>query len=427
MKHRIIIIFFLAIANVLSAQENVYYSEDELRGHAAFMDAMVQKYQGNDDKAIELFKQILKADAKNHSVAFEIAKLQIIKGNLNEAIRYAEKALVVESDNKWYLILLSNTLMENNEYNKAIPYLQQLKAQDKGNRDYYEDLAYCYLKEKNSDQAIIELNALELIIGVDEANIKKKYDIYRAKDDKLNAENELQKLIAANPSNTTYLNNLATFYKRTTQQEKAKATYLQILELDPDDTHANLAIAAELNEQSNASAYLLSLKNILENPEISIDSKINELVPHIESLGMESDSALVRSLDNSLNSLRLSHPGSAKAYAISGDFYSRIKKDDKAIEFYERTIDINDNIYSVWEQLLYSLNVKKDYKALSQKSLTAVDLFPNQATAYIMHARALIELNKTSEAKEYLMEARLIAGKNTDLIKQIEVLSQSIK
>jgi len=290
----LLFIFVSATANVLFSQDIVHYTEEELSHQAAFMDAMVFKFQNNDNKAIEAFEKILKQDATNHSVAFEIAKLHAGKKSFEEAIRYGEKAISYDSNNKWYLVLLSNAHMENNEFDKAIPYLNKLKSQDPGNRDYFEDLAYCYLKDKKSDQALQELNALEKIIGIDESNIKKKFDIYRAKDDKSNAEGELLKLIQSAPSNTMYLNNLASFYMKTGQKKKGKKTYKEILVIDPDDTHANLAVASELNDQNNASAYLLSLKNVLENPEIGIDAKIKELVPHIEALNSKTDSSMVR-------------------------------------------------------------------------------------------------------------------------------------
>ena len=428
MKYCLSFICFLALANVTLAQENTtYYTEDELASHASFMDAMVQKYQGNNTKAIDQFKKILKKDATNHSVAFEIAKLHVEQKNLPEAIRYAEKAASQDSNNKWYLNLLANAHLETGEYDKAIPYLSALKNKDSGNRGYYEDLAYSYLKEQQSDKALMELNALEKIIGIDESNIKKKFEIYKGKGDKENAEKELIKLSNSAPQNTDYLNNLARFYKNSGQNDKSKDVYAKILKINPDDTHANLAVAADLGQNNNASAYLLSLKNVLENPEISVDAKIKELLPHIEEVSESSDSSLIRSLENSLKSLRLSHPESAKTYAISGDFYNRLKNDDKALGFYERTLSINDNIYTVWEQVFFVLNDKKDFKALKSKTEAAIDLFPNQASSYIMHARALIELGEKDDAKDYLSEARLIAGQNPAFLKQIEVLMKDIK
>lgn len=94
------IIFFLALANVLPSQNDRFYSEEELVQHSEFLEATAQKYNGELNKAKDLYIKALKKDESNHVAAFEIAKIFVEHGNYDEAIRYGNKALKSQPSNQ---------------------------------------------------------------------------------------------------------------------------------------------------------------------------------------------------------------------------------------------------------------------------------------------------------------------------------------
>jgi len=411
----------------LSQSPSITYTESQLEIQAAFIDAFAMKYKGDSDKAIKAFKNVLSIDQKHHPASYELAKIYHSQKNIEESIRYINKALKYDPENRDYLVFLSERYIDNTNWNKGITSLEKLVKLYPSERQFYGDLAYCQIKKGDSKKALETLNKLERLEGIDEYTSRKKFEIYKAWDDKENAEKELLKLIASDSENIRYLNNLAYFYSQTKQEEKALEIYSKILMIDPDHTDSNLAMMKKDGKENSAGAYLLSLKPLILNPGIDIDSKIKELTPYIESASPQMDLDKTKSLDNLLESLRNTHSKSPKAYALSADFYNRVLDEQNAIKFYEKTLSINDNIFSVWEQLLYTYLETKDYEKLVSRSENAMDLFPNQTIAYILHAKGLKELGRKDAAMDILMDAKLIAGRNQELLKQIEQLSNELK
>lgn len=422
-----IVLNFLMVSLAFSQSPTVTYTETQLEIHAAFIDAFSLKYKGDSYQAIKAFKNILSKDQKHHPASFELAKIYNDQNELDESIRYMTKALNYDADNRDYLEFLTERYIDNNNWSKGITSLEKLIVLHPGERQFYGDLAYCQIKNGDSKKALVTLNKLESIDGVDEYTSRKKFEIYKSWDDKKNAELELQKLLNTDPENIRFLNNLAYFYSQTEQEEKALKVYSKILTIDPDHNDSNLAMMQKNGKGNSDASYLLSLKPLILNSSIDIDSKIKELMPYVESASPEMDIDKANSLDNLLESLRATHNKSPKAFALTADYYNRISDEQNAIKFYEQTLSINDNIFSVWEQLLYTYIETKDYEKLVARSEDAIDLFPNQTIAYILNAKGLKELGRKDEAMDILMEAKLIAGRNQKLLKQIEQLSNELK
>lgn len=426
MKDFILSLVVTLLSVACHGQVTTTYTEDELALHSEFIDAAAQKYKGELSKAALLFEEILKKDNSHHAAAFEVAKIKFEQKKYEESIRFGNKALDKNPNDLSYLSFLSDACLEIKDYKNAIVFLDQRMNLNASNRAIYSDLAFAYFENNNPKKALEVLNSLEKLDGISEYTSKRKYKIHQYNGDVELAEKELLALVASQPKSVRYLTNLAKFYDQTKQKDKAHNIYKEILSIDPDNAKANMVMAAKLNGKNNASSYLLSLEPIVNNPEVPLDAKIKELIPFIEKATPKSDSTFTKALKNTLESVRNTHPKDPKGFALTADFFSRTAQNEKAIEYYLKTLKLNDNVFSVWEQLLFVLDEENKYALLKDKSYEAMDLFPNQAISYVMHAKALINLNEPAEAKEYLDEARLIAGKNKEILQLIDQLSKTI-
>ncbi|NJL74268.1 MAG: hypothetical protein HC892_03705 [Saprospiraceae bacterium] len=138
-----------------------------------------------------------------------------------------------------------------------------------------------------------------------------------------------------------------------------------------------------------------------------------------------SDKALAEETLPLAVALMEAHPQEAKAYAVYADLLYHSGQRQAARKAYENTIELDESVYTVWEQLLYILQEERDFAALKKTSETALELFPNQTHIYLMNGLALHELDLKEEAVEILQEALLVAGnnifmqqENTDLLGQ---------
>ena len=141
-----------------------------------------------------------------------------------------------------------------------------------------------------------------------------------------------------------------------------------------------------------------------------MDKKILEMIPYVERLGSEPELGVpLLKIGKTLVQL---HPNEAKVHAMYADIFNVLGNTDKAIEQYEKTITLNDNVYTVWEQLIIAYGQKGDYTTMAIRSEEAMDLFPNKASAYYLYASAKISSSQLDEVVDYLQDAQMIAGKD---------------
>jgi tetratricopeptide (TPR) repeat protein len=212
---------------------------------------------------------------------------------------------------------------------------------------------------------------------------------------------------------------LANFYLQSGDKGKAREVYQQILAINPADARAKIALAEE-NKGGDDARYLASLKPVFENPQTDIDLKIKQIIPYVTRLAETTDpSKIDKSISDALleltSILEQLHPANAKAFSVSGDVLNYSGNRDKAIEKYKKTLDLDDTVWLVWEQLLYLYAEKRDYANLSVASEKALDIFPNQATAHYLNGVANNGKGKPKDALSALQQALIMSSKNQRL------------
>jgi hypothetical protein len=100
---------------------------------------------------------------------------------------------------------------------------------------------------------------------------------------------------------------------------KALIYYQQILALDPNDSRARLALAGTQKDDGNNVSYLKSISPIMRNSSLSIDVKLQELIPYVMELSDTKNTELGNALLDLIEQLIAAHPAEAKAYSIKGD------------------------------------------------------------------------------------------------------------
>ena len=140
--------------------------------------------------------------------------------------------------------------------------------------------------------------------------------------------------------------------------DKATEVYKAVLQMDPDNAQANLALSKSLNDSGADDQYLHSIQSILSNPQVPLDDKIKELIPHLDKQIQHPEAALGRALIDAGQGLNQAHPGEAKVQALLGDIYQTNGQDAQAISAYLSALELQPAIWSIWEQAL-PLLIKK--------------------------------------------------------------------
>lgn len=406
----LLILFHSAL---LSISQN-YVSEQEVAYQDKFIEAksfeLLEKYEKAEKILLELYKD----DRTNAAVNIELSQLYQKMDNPNKEFKHGIIASQNAPKNQAVLSIFGATCLRQQNYLEAEKTYKKLIDLYPTNEMYTDKYATSLLFQNREDEAIKAYNSLENKIGVTEDVSRRKIEIYQFSDNKLAMIKEFEKLIDVDPNNITALHNLATTYKNNGDHDAANEIYKTILTIDINDTKANVnLIGDDINNPENDENYLRALNPIIDNENVVAKDKIIELIPYAQKLAANpEDKNLASALSELSQRLVAIHPKSAKSHAFRGDILYLSGNAKDAIKHYEKTLEINDNVYSVWEQLMYALNETKNWDKLDQISESAIDLFPNKASAYYLHGIANKKLKKISEAIEFLSEGILISGKD---------------
>ena len=414
-------IFSLTFADTATGQIKSRISAEEINNQKTFLEANKHKLLGEYKDAVRLYNEVLDKDKQNSTAAYELSRILILKNEYAKALDAVNLALRIDYKVTWYYMLKADILEAQMEFDKAIEQYEMLTKLNPAESYYYEHLHELYLKNNQLDKALVNLENYEAAAGITESVIRNKFDVYNELGQPDKSLAEVDKLILLYPENLEYLQLAAAYSKQVEKDDLALEYYKKIIELDPDDSRANLALAGGYKSDGNDLAYLRSIKDIISNPSINLDVKIQELIPYLEKVMVERDTALELTLFDLLRLLDTNHPGEAKIQSMYGDLYFATDQLEDARKSYENTIALNDGVYTVWDQLLYIVNKQEDWTSLVKVSENAMDVFPNQGSIYYYNAIGLVNQNDFDGAESSLAQALIMSSKDKRL--QLDILS----
>ena len=411
-KHIFNLTTFLACLVVFPTYGQVQISEEEVNTQKIFIDASKEKILGNYENAVYLFKEVLKRDQKNHAALYELARIYDVQEKTDKALHSIKEALSIDSENVWYEMFLADIHDKMGKPKEAAKVYEKLVSQDGENTYYYEKWAFYLVKAGDATKAIKVYDKLEDKFGINEELSSKKYRLYLGLGNQKKAAEELELLVKSAPSNTDHKHMLASFYIQVGNQEKAEEIYKEILEIDPDDAYASIALAEKLKAGGDDISYLNTLKPVFEQPDVSIDVKIKELIPYIHKLANSGDEILGKKIIELAEILQKVHPSEAKSFSASGDILYYAGDNQAALQKYQKALELNKSVFTVWEQVMYINLELGNFEELLKTSEEAMDYFPNQAKAYYFNGVANGQLKNHKEAINSLQQALLMSRKN---------------
>jgi len=390
-------------------------SEEQVSEEGMFIEAKKKKMLGDLVNGAKLFELLLEK-YRNHDVAaYELAEIHLINGDYEEAKQMIGRAIEIDQTNEWYHLLKAEISMREEDYRGAALVYDDLLEQAPDNLEYLRSKGL-YLSEAGDQAAAIEVfDEIEKRIGVTERTSLLKFELYKKIGKDKRGVAELERLIETFPDNVNYRHHLAGYFRQIGKKSQMEDVFEGILQIDPDDARANVAMASSYRKQGDHGNYLMSIRPIIENENADIDIKIAEMMPYVRIVQKNPDDENLAPLLQLCELLEKTHPSDAKAASLFGDVLSIANRPADAVVKFKRTIDLNPSNYLVWEQYLGTLAELKMMDDLVRDSEDAMDYFPNQAQIYFLNGFANAELKDYSKSEDALSQALLMAGRNEDL------------
>ena len=370
--------------------------EQLYQNSSIFTDASKEKILGNYQEAIELFALCIKNDPKNAAAYYEIASIYSHSNQYKEALVFAKNAANIDENNIWYHLLFAKLLQQNKDDIEAINIYKKINEKNPNNIEIIYELAMAYYDAGKYQQVVDTYDKLEQIIGLNAEVSIQKYKIYLELNKQDKAINEIQKLIDKFPNEAKYYGMLADYYMQFNKLDNAYRVYNKVLLIEPNNALIRLSLSNYYRVKGDSLKSIDNLKMAFANPSLDIDSKVKILYNYY--IASEKQAYLtIEALDLS-KILVSTHSDDPKSHSIYADFLYREANYNEAKEEYEKTLLLDSTKYVIWEQILFCNSELKNYKAMIDISMRAIELFPEQSLLYLMNGMGNYQLNKFDEA-----------------------------
>lgn len=419
-KHiSLLVVFVFMLLASTNAQNNKKAKNkteaNRVKAERFFFSGLKENIKENYTEAINQFSKAVKLYPID-AAYYEISLIKYKQKDYSTAKKNIEAALKIEGTNKWYRELYAELLSIDGKHDKAASIYKKLREEYPANTNYYYSEAYFYLKQNKPKEAIKIYNALEKKIGINEDLTNEKYRLYIKMNSKKDAEKELVKLSEAFPKNTKFLNKLAGFYLSNNEEEKAIEIYKKILVENPNNAKVIMSLADYYNHIGDNEKYQEYSRKAFESEQINIDTKISILYDYIQL--SKKDKALLAEAMEYAKILVSKHPEDAKSWAIYGDLYNIQEQASKALKMYNKSLEIRQDIFSVWQQVFFLQSDAKKYNELIKSTGKAKEYFPNQSLIYFFSGIANQQLKDYEKAIKNYKKGVKMAGKNHALKSQ---------
>ena len=390
-------------------------SIDSVMVKQLYFSALHEKTVENFPLAADLFNRVLQTDPTNHAAMYELAGLKKMQKDNDGARQLLERAVTVNPENEWYWIALADSYEKTNDVAKLENVFDQLIRINPNKPDYYFDKANAYYIQKRYDEALAAYKKLEELTGLNDDIIAARQKIYLKQGKVDLAAAEIEKMIAEQPNQIRYYLLLSEIYNSNNFNDKALKVLLQAEKIDSNNGMVHLAMADIYRDKKDAEASFTHLERAFAIPGLDIEQKIRIVLGYIPKFPEANAKASALELSRIITT---AHPSNAKAWALYGDMLMQNAKYKEAKPVYQKTLQLDEQIYSVHEQLVRIDLGDNDIDAALKDGQNALSLFPNQAWMNYFVGVAYLQKKNATKALSYIKNATSLELQDKDLLSQ---------
>lgn len=395
---------------------SVSEEEKEILADADFIEGIKHKNDGNYDKAITLFENVIKSSKSHDAAHFELSNIYQTINNTEAALKHINKAVAINPKNKWYLQLQIDLNKRLGLYKQAIKSYSLRRENFPENPIFDIEFSDYYIQLKRYDKALDLYEKIEKKIGVSEEINRNKYIIYNQLKQKEKAALELEALISSFPKKVKYYILLADIEIEKNDLNAAMLIYKRALSIKPNEPYVLMEVAhihflnGEMEKSFDIYERVISNKSFETKDRLKLlrklsmhgkrDQKIFEQTEKYMKLAVEAD------------------PYSTSINALVGDYYFKNQKYELAKKRFIAVLKTKKNSFIAWRQLLTCNYHLEEFKQMSSNSENALELFPTHPELYLFNGLSKIQLKKFKEAIDLLEEGIKLIINNKNLTSQ---------
>lgn len=408
-----VVISFFALAQKKKKEVTIPQTqEDSLKLEGVLVEAEKQLILENYAKALENFHVALAMNTESAATNFKISEVLAKSKEGQKALPYGLRAIELDPENKFYRLALARIYHSIGFYIDAAKTYQGLLDKFPAEENALYELAELYQLTGRRDEMFEVFDQIETQLGVKEEIIREKQRIYMKEGKVDHAIAEYDKLIDAYPNEPSYKLELINFLiqnKKLNQAEKAIAEY----EATENVSSRITLLKSELVwMQGDRDKSLALLGQGLETNSIDFESKFKILTNYFT---MSPDQETRSKLTSVAIQLAKQYPEEFKAQAFVGDMLYQDQKNQEAVNYYLKAVQLSPANYSVWQNILNVESSLNQYDSVVVHAERALEYFPNQAllyyfagTGHLVNQNYKKSVRMLDQGKKYTIDPNLL-------------------
>lgn len=395
------------------------------------------KAAGEYDAALDVFTHCLMIDSTAAPVLYELSSFYVQLNRPAQAVEMLKRAVDHSQDNFTYKMALATISRNLGMYGEAAEEFEELVKEypEKVELNYY--LADALTQKGEIAKAIEAYDALEAVVGMNEALSMQKYKLYSQLEQPGEAFKEIEKLASEYPMEARYQLVLGDLHLEKKELEKALVYYQKAHEIDPANPYYIVSMANYYEAKGDKTAAETQIRNALVNEKLDVETKVNILSRYILKLqqtqqGTESANVLFETLLEQ-------HPEDTDLKLMYGGLLLAQDKKEEAKFQFQLVTEMEPENAGAWQQLLNIALKSEDIPEIERICRKCIELFPDSPEYYFYLGIAYYQQEKYQEALQaYYDGLKIIPAENLplksdfygqigDIYYQIKQLDQAYK
>ncbi|PWL33013.1 MAG: hypothetical protein DCO96_01290 [Fluviicola sp. XM-24bin1] len=364
----------------------------------AFHKGLQFKVQGRTEEAIVELEKCLSIRNDDDAVYYALSKLELQRGNPEASANYIQKAHEIAPINIWYIEELAYMHFESQNFAQAAKEFGKLVEQEPRNIDWQYAYSEALVRNGQNKEALEVFNTMEAQVGKHPHFALQRYNVLMQSGDESGAEQALLKGKEEFPTDAGIIGTLVDHYYQTRQNEKAEIFLVELVEADPENGRAQLALTDIYQRRNEMSKAYGALKAAITSANLDIDTKMKVLI-NIQ----EQSSEIPKEMFPIVEAFVETNPESSKAYSIYGDYLLTADRKEEALASYQKAVELDDSKFALWNQVLIMQYEQDDYPALYESSKACLELFPTAPIVYFLQGVSANETQRYQEAYDALI------------------------
>ena len=207
-----------------------------------FYEGLKLKQDGKYDAAYDLFNYCLEIDSTAAPVLYELSSFYVQMDKADRAVEMLRRAVQDEPENFTYQMALANVSRNLGMFTEAAEQYEKLAREYPEKPELYYYLGESRTQEGELGKAIEAYDALENIMGMNEALSMQKFKLYASLNEEDKAFAEIEKLAAKYPGEARYQLLIGDLYLEKKEHDKALKAYRLNGENFPSSTNQILCM-----------------------------------------------------------------------------------------------------------------------------------------------------------------------------------------